>query len=229
MSDVRALLKAKRQEARVIHPFAVYSAVGQLRCTACNTLVKHASAWQGHLGSKIHRSNVTILKEQQRESVEERGGTPEGSSGSNSGDEEEEEPQTTTSVVVHDSVAQDRPPTFNEGITPTSIDLEWKEFQRSVVNTPDTQDVYQRATVVVEPEMASSVPEGFPTQNEPQTKSTVNAEEKARRIEQEERELIMDRLIDEERAQEDADSRVIVMKQKLAALKRKRELAKLQQ
>jgi zinc finger protein 830 len=65
MADVRALLKAKRQEARISHPLASYNQSGQLRCLACGP-VKHAAAWQGHLGSKLHRTTVARLKEQDR-------------------------------------------------------------------------------------------------------------------------------------------------------------------
>jgi zinc finger protein 830 len=57
MSDARALLKAKRQEARVTHSLAAYNSSGQLRCLACGTLVKHASAWEG--ASLISVSPVT--------------------------------------------------------------------------------------------------------------------------------------------------------------------------
>ncbi|KAI0293817.1 hypothetical protein BC826DRAFT_1104949 [Russula brevipes] len=45
MADVRALLKAKRQEARITHPYAAYGGAGggTLRCTACGVAVKFAS------------------------------------------------------------------------------------------------------------------------------------------------------------------------------------------
>jgi zinc finger protein 830 len=66
MSDVRALLKAKRQEIQIRHPLASYSANGELRCLACKSVVKHASAWEGHLGSKAHRTNVAHMKEQEQ-------------------------------------------------------------------------------------------------------------------------------------------------------------------
>ena len=66
MSDVRALLKAKRQEARVNHPLATYNASGQLRCLACGTVVKHASSWEGHVGSKAHRQNAARLREEEQ-------------------------------------------------------------------------------------------------------------------------------------------------------------------
>jgi zinc finger protein 830 len=66
MSDVRALLKTKRQQIRVTHPLAFYSTSGQLRCKACGTNVKHTSAWEGHLGSKAHRTNAARLKDEER-------------------------------------------------------------------------------------------------------------------------------------------------------------------
>ena len=62
MADVRALLKAKRQEARITHPYASYTASGQLRCIACGTPVKQASMWEGHIGSKAHRTAVMKMK-----------------------------------------------------------------------------------------------------------------------------------------------------------------------
>ena len=66
MADVRALLKAKRQEAqaqaRITHPYAAYGANGALRCAACGVAVKFAGAWEGHLGSKAHRVAVANLK-----------------------------------------------------------------------------------------------------------------------------------------------------------------------
>jgi len=66
MSDVRALLRAKRQEVRISHPLASYTTSGQLRCLICSTLVKFASAWEGHLGSKAHRTHVARIKEEER-------------------------------------------------------------------------------------------------------------------------------------------------------------------
>ena len=66
MSEARALLKAKRQEVRINHPYASYNASGQLKCSICTTLVKHASAWEGHLGSKAHRTNIIRLREEEK-------------------------------------------------------------------------------------------------------------------------------------------------------------------
>lgn len=66
MSDVRTLLKAKRQEIRIDHPLASYTPNGQLRCVVCETSIKHPSAWDGHLGSKVHRTNAARIREEER-------------------------------------------------------------------------------------------------------------------------------------------------------------------
>ena len=92
MSDVRALLKAKRQEARITHPLASYTSAGQLRCIACGTAVKHASAWEGHIGSKAHRTNAARLREErareeerERESLKRKAMEVDGAVGANGG------------------------------------------------------------------------------------------------------------------------------------------------
>jgi len=228
--DVRALLKAKRDETRVVHPFAAYSAAGHLRCTACNTLVKHSIAWQGHLGSKLHRNSVNRLKS--KESRQQTGS--EGGRGHS--EEEEKERHDSQLDAIGSTVAFRQSTTEDEGDIPivsnnqpvSTIEFEWENFQRSVINAPDRQDVYERATLVAEPELASAIPEGFPSENVSQTNFPTNPEEELRRKEQDERELIIDRLLDEERAQEDADLKVSVMKKRLDALKRKREAARVQ-
>jgi zinc finger protein 830 len=88
MSDIRTLLKAKRDEIRIAHPLAYYSNSGQLKCTACGTTVKHSSAWEGHLGSKAHRTNAARLKEEER--LKESQGVEERSRGKRSAKELEE-------------------------------------------------------------------------------------------------------------------------------------------
>ncbi|KIJ66771.1 hypothetical protein HYDPIDRAFT_108705 [Hydnomerulius pinastri MD-312] len=110
-----------------------------------------------------------------------------------------------------------------------ALDQEWIQFQQTVINAPDEREAYDRATVFAEPELASDVPEGFPAQvdemqDEPEAK--LDEEGERRKKEQEERELIMDRLMDEERAQEEADMKVTVMKNRLEALRRKREASR---
>lgn len=276
MSDVRALLKAKREEKRIFHPFAAYNQTGQLRCTACGTIVKHPSAWNGHLGSKSHRTNAARVKEEERlrEAEEE-----EKQRGKRKADEEEERAFQTDqpskkrrvneddgqqgAAPPHDAVS-DFPTDFfsdpsrslsiregesdGEGDTDSpqhgaatlhsqsAIDLEWMKFQEAVLNTPietGARETFERATIFAEPELSAEIPEGFPssvvqeTQPDPQAPPTQKDEGAERkRREEEEKELIMDRLMDEELAQEEADGRVAALRAKIDLLKQKRMAAK---
>ncbi|KAF9267638.1 hypothetical protein L218DRAFT_638024 [Marasmius fiardii PR-910] len=266
MADVRALLKAKRQEARINHPLASYNQSGQLRCSACGTIVKHASAWEGHLGSKIHRTTVAQIKERERQKEEQRlkeeqeertkaalgkrraeedvevnsedtsepdtkkqkisasGGFPADffSDPSRapilSPDDEEGEDETRVQPAQPPPQASDQPK--------SELDLEWERFQREVVNTADYRETYENATVVAEPVM-NEVMQGIPAaETAAEQPEEVDEEELRRQKEQEERELIMDRLLDEERAQEEADMKVVAMKNKLEALKKRRQAIK---
>ncbi|KAG7089685.1 hypothetical protein E1B28_011342 [Marasmius oreades] len=266
MSDVRALLKARRQEARITHPLASYNQSGQLRCSACGTIVKHASAWEGHLGSKIHRTTVAQMKERERQKEEQRlreeqEEREKAALGKRRVEEEIEvepedhsEPDTKKRKIsvgfpadffsdpAQAPILSPNDDDEEEGesrIQPTQqqpspvsdqpksdLDLEWERFQREVVNTADYRETYENATVMAEPVM-NEVMEGMPTvETVPEQQEEVNEEELRRRKEQEERELIMDRLLDEERAQEEADMKVVVMRNKLEALKKKRLAAK---
>jgi zinc finger protein 830 len=263
MSDVRALLNAKRQEARVNHPLASYSEkTGQLKCSICLTIIKHASAWDGHIGSKVHRTNAARLREERSREVQrgreerkrkaEEEGLSYGSQGTKrhrvnnvhddggspvpgqsdlfpadffsdhpgaplpaSDDESEEE------AVVGEPVTVTQPPT---------LDLEWEKFQQSVLNPPDQRETYERATVFAEPELASEIPDGFPSQHLDDAATgalgKVDEEQARKQKDRDDRELIMDRLLDEEAAQEEADMKVMMMKGKLEALKKKRLSAK---
>ncbi|KAF9024933.1 hypothetical protein BDZ89DRAFT_1017212 [Hymenopellis radicata] len=253
MADVRALLKAKRQEARVNHPLASYSSSGQLRCSACGTIVKHGSAWEGHLGSKAHRTTVARLKEEERIREEQKAVSLGKRKAVEEEDEDEDEemgepepkkakpnaaggfpadffsdptraPPPTMDMEDEPGDASPPDPPQNG---PAALDDEWARFQSEVVNAPDFHETYESATVFAEPVMAPEVPEGFPPQEQAEAvEEPVDEEELRRRKAQEERELIMDRLMDEERAQEDADMKVTVMKNKLDAIKKRREAAK---
>ncbi|KAK7051089.1 hypothetical protein VNI00_005201 [Paramarasmius palmivorus] len=264
MADVRALLKAKRQEARITHPLASYNTSGQLRCSACGTLVKHASAWEGHLGSKLHRTTVAQIREKEREKEErearereEKEARERALLGKRKAEEEAEEDvnmeelehatkkqrvketpkgfpadffsdPSRAPVFEPDEEDQDQGTEENAQPPPpkTQLDLEWERFQKEVVNAPDFRETYENATVAAEPVMAE-VMEGIPvTEAAAEQPEEVDEEELRRRKEQEERELIMDRILDEERAQEEADMKVTVMKNKLDALKKKRLAAK---
>ncbi|EPQ54283.1 hypothetical protein GLOTRDRAFT_111614 [Gloeophyllum trabeum ATCC 11539] len=277
MSSARALLKAKRQEARVSHPLASYNASGQLRCIACGSIVKYASAWDGHIGSKAHRTNVAKLKEAERlkeeqrlreeeekargkrkaeddENGEENGTETKKRRVNEDGDEEMGSPPATESkpskngfpadffsdpsqapaLGGHDEDEDEQPAAPPQPQNP--IDLEWEAFQKTVLAAPDPQadlrERFENATIVAEPEPASDIPEGFPplAGQEPAGAAVVTEalDEEAirKRKEIEDRELIMDRLLDEERAQEEADEKVNALKARLDAIKKRREAAK---
>ena len=247
MADIRALLKAKRQEARIAHPFATYTPSDQLKCVACGTLIKHASAWEGHLGSKLHRTNTTRLKEAKTRGIQEN--TEEQSLlGKRKAEMDESDKQSDKKtrmteghgrpISVHElpndffsdpshvPVIPEFPSDESNGdlnvvnlaettAHPTSVlDLEYDLFQRGFLT--DHHQTYDRATIVAEPVPASPHIPGFPA-------STAQKEGEKDARDYEERELIMDRLLEEERAQEDADMRVHLMKNKLEGLKKRRE------
>lgn len=277
MADVRALLKAKREEKRISHPFAAYGQSGQLRCIACSTVVKYASAWNGHLGSKAHRLNAARVKEEERlKAVQEeeiRLGKRKADDGDDNlsdeeaakkprldNDSEDEQAQSkapatglpsdffsdpSRAITIGDSDGSD----VEEGdkndpppaVTPqpqTSLDMEWEIFQKSVINAPvevDPRETYERATIFAEPKLSTEIPEGFPSSIvpepnvEPQPDAAAVQKDEGegrRKREEEERELIMDRLLDEERAQEEADERVNTLKSRLDLLRQKRMAAK---
>ena len=258
MADVRALLKAKRQEARIVHPFATYTPSDQLKCLVCGTLIKHASAWEGHLGSKLHRTNITRLKEEKtrgiREKTEEREQSLPGKrkAETSESDKQTDKKRRTTNDTEARSTHELPNDFFSDPshvlVTPQSpsdesdddavkpaeiipeprvpstsvIDLEYDLFQRGFLEGTDRSQTYDRATIVAEPVIASPHVPGFP---KIEAVLTQNEGEKDTR-DYDERELIMDRLLEEERAQEDADMRVHLMKNKLEGLKKRRETMK---
>ncbi|KAG6336374.1 hypothetical protein ID866_2731 [Astraeus odoratus] len=276
MSDIRALLKARRHELQVSHPLAAYSSSGQLQCTLCAINVKHAAAWEGHLGSKMHRMNMVRLREQER--LEEQGKVQEVEVEKNevkrkAGEEaiaadgpskKRQKPDVRSATESNAGSSSLRhlpadffsdpsqaPPTLSSGESdddepeprgslgrniPSAsadavLDEEWNRFQQTVINAPDQRETYDHATITAEPQLVPDVAAGFPAQlqdGQPHTQqdpgdSKADEEKERRHKEQEERELIMDRLVEEERAQEEADMRVSVMKNRLEAIRRKRE------
>jgi len=135
------------------------------------------------------------------------------------------------------------------------IDAEWEAFQRAIssVSKPPpqrepNQTAFARATVAAEPELVQNAQDGFPdsVMDPNAMEGGVNAqaqaeggggvasgdpvedseEQKARRRVKDERELVMDRLVDEERAQEEADARVSALKARLDLVKKRREQAR---
>ncbi|ETW82947.1 hypothetical protein HETIRDRAFT_450666 [Heterobasidion irregulare TC 32-1] len=298
MSDARALLQARRKEsaARVSHPYATYTAAGQLRCVVCGTAVR--GAWEGHIGSKAHRVNAVRAREEaakkrrmeeeeasaakkrrvaeereeeeeEEEGDEEEGGRQErreeeeegGEEGAKPGgfpadffsdptrappvrDADEDEIMEDTQAAGGDSASAPPPPaTTTPAEAGTALDAEWAAFERTVLAAPaaevtddDRRAAFARATVFAEPAPAAPN-EGMPAQSgaaDGTAAATAAAseakeetqEERRQRIEREERELIMDRMVEEERAQEEADERVSALKGRLEMLKKRREATK---
>ena len=261
MSDVRSLLKAKRQEIRIDHPSASYTSSGQLRCSVCDTNIKHPSAWDGHLGSKSHRTNAARIREEERRrkelEIEEEANrlkrkVPEDDINEDLKSNAKKSrvtpaPQSSTSSLPLDFFSDPSRaplPSFNgsdddetgetaaitkptDGGGDSSLDQEWIQFQQSVINAPDAAATYDHATIFAEPELVSDPTEGFPAHDDAHASpATKVVEDERRRKDQEERELIMDRLMDEERAQEEADMKVTIMRNKLAALRKRREASR---
>ncbi|KAJ7883050.1 hypothetical protein B0H14DRAFT_3751671 [Mycena olivaceomarginata] len=228
MADVRALLKAKREEARISHPLASYTN-GQLRCVACGP-VKHASAWEGHLGSKLHRTTVARQRIRQEEEEHARKRRKVDDASSAFPTDFFSDPSRAPLPPQSDDEDDEPPPAQPIAAPATALDSEWERFQRDVVNAPDLREAYDNATIMVEPELASDTFEGFPPQqtekDAPVEPNKLDSEALRRQKEQDERELIMDRLRDEEQAQEEADMKVMMMKNRLEALMRKRNAAK---
>ena len=84
---------------------------------------------------------------------------------------------------------------------------------------------------LAEPELLEENVAGLPTGEPPQADIGVgevqrSEEDSRKRKEVEEKELIMDRLFEEERAQEEADAKVELLKGRLDALKKRRNEAK---
>jgi len=260
MSDVRSLLKAKRQEIRIDHPLASYTSNGQLRCSVCETNIKHPSAWDGHLGSKTHRTNAARVREEEKRrkelELEEEAkrlkrkapedGMDEGFTSTAKKSRVASAPQSSTLNLPSDFFSDpSRVPlaSFNDsddedetgeaaattkptdGGRDSTLDQEWLQFQQSVINAPGNDAAtYDRATIFSEPVLISDPSEGFPTHDDAHASPVTKVDgDERRQKDQEERELIMDRLMDEERAQEEADMKVTIMKSKLAALRKKRE------
>lgn len=261
MADVRALLKAKRQEARISHPYAAYNPSGQLKCSVCGLVIKHASAWEGHLGSKSHRTNVARMREEEKrqriaeadedEHDSETTGKRKGPAAEVQSSQVEKKRKVEETLLQNqtfprdffsdpsqapiplsegesDEEVEDSAPAFPSQHLPSSseVDLEYQQFQLELLKNVDPSETYDRATVVAEPVLASTDIPGFPT-NADEVASTqpveLTEEQTRSKREQDDRELIMDRLLEEERAQEDADMRVQLLKAKLEGLRKKRE------
>lgn len=178
MTDARTLLRALRTTTeRISHPLATYTASGQLKCIACDSIIKQTSQWGGHVGSKKHRVCVGKMKELEREKEEKE----ERERGKRKAEEVEESEE---DVVVGDnkkrkidegdgggfpddffsdpSLAPPLPtPAPAEEPTKSAIDLEFEAFQRELAATEEEaeetkHDVYSYATTFSEPSLVPS-------------------------------------------------------------------------
>ncbi|TRM61494.1 hypothetical protein BD626DRAFT_501211 [Schizophyllum amplum] len=248
MADVRALLKAKRQQAapRIAHPLALYTQNNQLQCRACNVPVKEFM-WEGHVGSKKHRTAVARMREEQARAEEEARSNEANQEEEDDADEDayeqadgakrkkasspsapakrhkpdtasgfpgnffsdptrqlptpsadDEEGEDGEGMQVDGLPADQQPPAADDPLA-----AEYAAFMASVAQTSadaaETQhDTYERAT---------GAPPDDPEETEDQKRVRID------------KEIIMDRLVEEERAQEEADMRVILMKRRLEELK----------
>ncbi|PVF95668.1 hypothetical protein CPB86DRAFT_677159, partial [Serendipita vermifera] len=159
----------------------------------------------------------------------------------------------TRTLPTADSDEEEDAPSTAPPAPTSQIDLEMAEFERDLVSSQaakpalSKQEIFNRATVTGEEQILYDEEEGLP---EHLRRSNTNAngaqsavkgvailegevmgvapdtetpEEARERKEREERELIMDRILDEERAQEDADEKLRSLKARLALVKQKRE------
>ena len=107
-------------------------------------------------------------------------------------------------------------------------------FEASAKTAVGVADAFKEVVrrIVAEPELVA--PSSFPQlaaesaapAPEPEMSEEERAEVERRRKEQEEKELIMDRLVEEERAQEEADERVSALKSRLERAKAARRAKK---
>jgi zinc finger protein 830 len=262
MSDARSLLrraKAAETEKRISHPLALYNTSGQLRCAACGTAIK-PHAWDGHVGSKAHRTQAARLRAEeerarkrkvveqeveevddqedaegkrrrvdQPESVELSPAQPEAAPAGGFPADFFSDPSRAPPVAEVDDEADEAMPPPSAP-NPSSLDDEFAAFAKAVLQPAKavSADVYDQATVMAEPELVNHVAGGIPASVTGAAPDTDGAQEeveeetegqKRQRLQQEDRELIMDRLRDEESAQEEADDRVTRLKARLEAVR----------
>ncbi|WWD20409.1 hypothetical protein CI109_104885 [Kwoniella shandongensis] len=270
--DARSLLRAKKAEARISHPYAAYNAAGVLRCSICAVPVKQ---WDAHLLTKQHRTSVAREKAEQEKARSKRAAEDSAGGGGKRArtaqtavpqEEEEEEDgpaglpagffssgnRPTVAVTSDEPGPSSAPaPSVAAAAAPVPAqtgDAELDDFLSSLnsdVDTPSTSTIavpptaaskrkiatykevipgqasYEAAPVRIIP--AEENPDGQGGGAEAETEPEETEAERRARLEREEREDIVARLEEEERAQEDADSRVTMLKQRMEMLKKRRE------
>ncbi|ODO03580.1 zinc finger protein 830 [Cryptococcus wingfieldii CBS 7118] len=251
--DAKSLLRAKKAEARITHPYATYNASGVLRCSIC--AVPAVKQWDAHLLTKQHRTSVAREKAEKEKA--ERVKRPRGDEAEPSSKRPKVQPQPSTGPsnlpAGFFSAGNAPPPQEPEPEPevemsapvvppPKTGDADLDDFFASLADdtpapvsstaappTAATQaarrKTYQEDLI---PGQASY--EAAPVRNVPKEEEAAQEPEeeetegeRKERLEREEREEIVQRLEDEERAQEDADSRVTALKQRMELMKKKRE------
>lgn len=274
------LLRAKKAEARINHPYATYNVSGVLRCSICAVPVKQ---WDAHLLTKQHRTSVAREKAEREKSERAKRPRPEtevvaGSSSKRpkvtqqsqppNGEDSYDEDDGPSSLPAGFFSAKNRPgpepkseASASASVSPSTApgpaiaartgDAELDDFLASLAedsSAPDASAVAAPPTAISQaqannvtkrkttykqdiiPGQASYeaapvriVQAGEEQQEEQKEEPEESEAERRERLQREEREDIMARLEEEERAQEDADSRVLALKQRMEMLRKKRE------
>lgn len=250
MSDARSLLKAKRLERGAV---AKPTRGAPVRTKADEQLRKGKRKLENQLSADVAQIALSDPPTEKRRRVEE---PESDSTGAFPSDFFSDSSRTLPVADDDDVAAQNNESLPNPQPQPTtsssssqtksvvpapSVDDEYEAFQRAMQAaakpTPrDVQvDAYSRATVAAEPVLLMESSSGFPPsvgaddtadQTDAQAEEDETEIDRTRRQLQEERELVLDRLMDEERAQEDADAKVTALKARLEAIKQKRAARK---
>jgi zinc finger protein 830 len=160
MSDVRALLKAKRQE-KIKHPL-LYE--------------EKRNEWRGTAKRSTNESDDERTPKRSRRD-EEADETPSTALPSDFFSDPSQAPPSLLPNADGDADMTPLSPVSKE----TVIDLEWENFKRTVLNAPVQPEIYESATISAEPELLLDPNEGFPLLDGEQTSSSKIDEEAVKR------------------------------------------------
>ncbi|TKY87819.1 hypothetical protein EX895_003400 [Sporisorium graminicola] len=242
--DARSLLRAAANErakvgaSGITDRFASYSSTGGLRCSACSFVaIKHESLWGAHVLSKSHRANATRIRDEELRQAEvqrTRDGKRKAEENAAPGHDASRDADAST-AEADDAVQGGKRPrtdsTNEASVKSSAFDPEWELFKSQMESTEPEQDASNHTTEVgaaleAEAQLISQGNElglGEAEFEAADAKSAedLEAEERARK-EQEEREEILSRFEEEQRQQDEADSRVSALKQRLQRIKQAR-------
>ncbi|CBQ72596.1 conserved hypothetical protein [Sporisorium reilianum SRZ2] len=242
-TDARSLLRAAANErakagaSGIADRFASYSSTGGLRCSACSYVaIKHESLWGAHVLSKSHRANALRIKEEELRQAEIQR-TKDGKRKAEDAAPEQDESADADALgsdaddAVQGSKRARTDSTNEPQAKSASIDPEWELFKSQMESTEPEAGAAEStagagAALEAEAQLIShdeqgSGPAGTDGAAEEKSAEELEAEERARK-EQEEREEILSRMEEEQRQQDEADSRVSALKQRLQRIKQAR-------